>query len=233
MKAPAEVEVTIKTPTNKLSNSVDFYTRLGFRQQADNPLAYTDGKVMIEIDTIKTARAGFNFYKASWTAEVETLKQTTNVIKTKRGYMICDPSGVWIYLIESARTLPPQADSSYSLLGHYQGSTLESGNIMASYALYTALGLQKVSGAPEKGFVVLSNGKGFSVALLRPQMSPHLFFNPSLTYFNGTRNLSIINNIKATGIPVTQDITWFSKDGSADNIIIRDPGGYGFFVFSD
>jgi hypothetical protein len=227
------VPVTIKTPTNKLENSIGFYTRLGFKQRIDNPLAFTDGKVIIEIDTVKTARAGFNFYKPSWQSVVDSLKQTTNVTKTKNGYKLSDPSGVWIYLVESSRELPPVADSSFSVLGNYQGATLESGNVVASCALYKALGLQQVQGAAEKGFVILSNGSGFTVALLKAGMSPHLFFNPSLTYFNGKRNVAVIENIRKLGIPITQEINWFSKDGTVDNVILRDPGGYGFFIFSD
>jgi hypothetical protein len=228
-----EVTVTVKTPANDVGNSSGFYTKLGFHSQPDNPLTFTDGQAVIEIDTVKTARAGFNFYKTSWAAEVELLKSTATVMKTKTGYKLCDPSGVWIYLIESDRKLPPAADSSYSVLGKYQGATIESGNVQASYALYSTLGLQKVKGAAEKGFVILSDGKGFSVAILKAGLSPHLFFNPSLTYFNGKRNLAIIGNIKATGTPITQEINWFNKEGVVDNIIIRDPGGYGFFIFSD
>jgi hypothetical protein len=228
-----DVVVTFKTPTNKLSNSIDFYTRLGFGQQADNPLTYFDGKVAIEIDTLKSARAGFNFYKRSWTAEIDSLKKSFNVITTKRGHMVCDPSGIWIYLVSSERMLPTPADKSYSLLGNYQGATIESGNIMAAYALYTTLGLRKVKGAPEQGFVELTNGKGFTMVLMRPGMCPHLFFNPSISYFNGKQNQEIIKNIKAKGIATTQDITWFNKEGEVDNIILRDPGGLGFFIFSD
>ena len=62
---------------------------------------------------------------------------------------------------------------------------------------------------------------------------PHLFFNPSLTYFNGAKNLSIIQQIKTLQIPITEEITHFNKEGIVDNIIIRDPGGLGFFLFSD
>jgi hypothetical protein len=226
------VQVTIKTPTNKLQNSIDFYTKLGF-QEAGSPLAFTDGKVIIAIDTVKSARAGFNFYKPSWAAEVTALKATTNVIKTKTGYMVSDPSGVWIYLVESIQGVPRPADTSFSLLGNYQGVTLESGNVVASYALYTTLGLQLVKGSAEKGFVTISNGRGFTITLMGPRMCPHLFFNPSLTYFNGKRNLGIINKIKQLGFQATQDITWFNEKGEADNIILRDPGGYGFFIFSD
>ncbi len=225
--------VTIKTPVNKPGNSIDFYNRLGFHQLYGSLLTYTDGKVIIEIDTNKSARAGMNFYKPSWKTDVEKVKKWATVKKTKNGYRLSDPSGVMIYLIDSGVVFPPALDSSYSLLGNYQGVTLESGNMAASYELYTALGLHKTKGDAEKGFVELSDGRGFTIVLMSAGSCPHLFFNPSLTYFNGSRNMAVIAGIKAKGIPVVQDITWFSKEGKADNIILRDPGGYGFFIFSD
>jgi hypothetical protein len=68
---------------------------------------------------------------------------------------------------------------------------------------------------------------------MKPLTCLHLFFNPSLTYFNGGNNLAVIENIRKLGIPITEEITHFNKDGIVDNIIIRDPGGFGFFVFND
>jgi len=54
-----------------------------------------------------------------------------------------------------------------------------------------------------------------------------------LTYFNGKQNLEVIEKIRNNAIPITEEITHFNKEGIVDNIIIRDPGGYGFFIFSD
>ncbi|MFK8104239.1 MAG: hypothetical protein AB8G15_17055 [Saprospiraceae bacterium] len=62
---------------------------------------------------------------------------------------------------------------------------------------------------------------------------PHLFFNPSLSYFNGKENLAIITELRARKIPLTEEITFFNPEGIVDNVIVRDPGGLGFFVFSD
>ena len=52
-------------------------------------------------------------------------------------------------------------------------------------------------------------------------------------YFNGKNNLEIIEKIRSEGIEFTQEITEFNKEGIVDNVILRDPGGYGFFLFSD
>jgi hypothetical protein len=69
---------------------------------------------------------------------------------------------------------------------------------------------------------------------MKPNICPHLFFNPSMTYFNGKEgNPKVIAKVRELDIPIAEEITHFSKDGSVDNIIIRDPGGYGFFLFND
>ena len=54
-----------------------------------------------------------------------------------------------------------------------------------------------------------------------------------MTYFNGGNNLAVIQDIREAGIPITEEITQFNDRGEVDNVIIRDPGGYGFFIFND
>ena len=52
--------------------------------------------------------------------------------------------------------------------------------------------------------------------------------------FNGKENNpKVIQNIRNVGIPIAEEITTFNKEGIVDNIIIQDPGGYGFFIFND
>ena len=54
-----------------------------------------------------------------------------------------------------------------------------------------------------------------------------------MTYFNGGKNLPNIGKMREAGIEFAEEITHFSSDGVADNVIIRDPGGLGFFIFND
>jgi hypothetical protein len=75
---------------------------------------------------------------------------------------------------------------------------------------------------------------GFSINLMKPNICPHLFFNPSFTFFNGKEgNPKVIAKVRELGIPIAEEITHFNKEGIVDNIIIRDPGGFGFFLFND
>lgn len=225
----------IHTPTNKLENSHAFYKKLGFKTVPDKEKEIvTDGKVVIEINSDRFARAGVKLYKSKWTKEVTGLKKLTAVHQTKNGYVLGDPNGVWIYLIEGVLKLKfKPAKESFSVLGNYAGLSLESLDIKKSVEVWKTLGF-KDSGSPDQGWVACTNTDNLVVNIMNPMMCPHLFFNPSLTYFNGKENNpKVIKKIRALKIPITEEITHFNEKGQVDNVIIRDPGGYGFFIFND
>ena len=150
------------------------------------------------------------------------------------GYLLSDSSGSRVYLMEGESGLSFQAaESSDAVLGNFAGMSLETTDIHRSVGLWEALGFEKGMGSVEQGWVTYTNADQFTVSFMKPNSCPHLFFNPSLTYFNSGKNPEVIEKIRALGIPITEEITAFNKEGIVDNIIIRDPGGYGFFIFND
>ncbi len=227
--------ILLHTPTNQLANSQAFYEQLGFRRLPHESLVlYTDGKALVEINPDRFARAGIKCYQASWRTEVDRIRERMAVTELDGGGYLCsDPSGVWIYLMESEPNIDfTPAEQSFSTLGNFMGLSLETTDFARSAAFYDNLGFSKTMGSAEQGFAVFQNGE-FGISLMRPQACPHLFFNPSMTYFNGGKNLPVIERIRELGIPIVEEITHFNKEGIVDNIIIRDPGGFGFFVFND
>ncbi len=88
-------------------------------------------------------------------------------------------------------------------------------------------------GSIAQGWVAFENGTSVGISIMKPMVCPHLFFNPGLTFFNGGKNLPIIQKIKTVGIPIAEEITVFNKEGIVDNVILCDPGGLGFFIFND
>jgi hypothetical protein len=226
------MQAIAQTPTNKLENSIDFYQKLGFKKIDTN--VFTDGKIIVEINPERSARAGIKIFKSSWAVEVEKLGSLTAVNVIPNGYLLSDASGVWIYLIEGEPTWKAEtAATSFSSLGNYSGLCLETTDIKRSGAIYEALGFKITMGNYEQPYMGL-DGNGFGISLMKPNICPHLFFNPSFTYFNGKEgNPKVIAKVRELGIPIAEEITHFSKDGSVDNIIIRDPGGYGFFLYND
>lgn len=224
----------IHTPTGKLENSIDFYSRLQFKSIAGSPILYTDGIAVIEINTDRFARAGLKIYRRSWTTEIAALKEMTAVTAIPGGYLFCEPGGTWIYLMESEPGIKfKKSESSFSILGNFAGLSIEAADILRAARIFEILGFSKNMGSADQGWISFVNEEGFKINIMKPLCCPHLFFNPSLTYFNGKNNLSVIEKVRVLEIPISEEITHFNKKGIADNIIIRDPGGYGFFIFND
>ena len=225
----------IQTPTNKIENSLDFYTKLDFKIiSKENPVLLSDGHVIIEINPDRFARAGVKLINSSWKSEAKALEAITTVVKIENGYLLNDPSGAWIYLIES-ETIPSYdlTGIEKSVLGNYAGVSLESIAIGKSLKIWEVLGFSKTMGSAEQGWITMENENKMGVSIMKPNSCPHLFFNPSLTFFNGKNNPVIIEKIRSLNIPIAEEVTAFNKEGIVDNVILRDPGGYGFFIFND
>ncbi len=226
----------IQTVTPKMEKSLTFYNQLNFEDISnEESTLVTDGKVIIEINPDRVARSGVKLYRPSWQKELVALKKQTAVHPIEDGYILAGPSGVWIYLLEKESGVNYQLkDESFGMTGNCAGVSLETMDIARSEELWKTLGFSITMGGADKGWVALQNSDGFGLSLMKPLMCPHLFFNPSLTYFNGkVNNPKVIKDIRATNIPITEEITVFNKEGVVDNIIIRDPGGFGFFIFND
>lgn len=225
----------LQSPTPNPEWSRDFYTKLKFSVvEHEHRTLYTDGKVLVEVNPSRYARAGIRLLAESWYDTVGSLAETVNITELEDGYLIADPSNVWVYLEETEEEIDfsPQ-DHSSSLAGNYAGLSFESPDFPRSVAFWTALGFSLSFGDAQSGFAGLTNKDEMTISLMKPNSCPHLFFNPSMTYFNSGKNPEIIEKIREAGIPITEEITHFNKEGLVDNIIIRDPGGFGFFIFND
>ena len=194
----------------------------------------TDGKAVVEINPSRFARPGVKLYATSWQEQIKAMPKWTEVIEISDGYLLADPSGVWIYLIVSEKSpaaIP--ADCPPSILCSYAGVSIESISIAHSVTMWEILGFDVAMGDIEEGWVSLSNKAGDTVSIMKPLVCPHLFRNPSLTYFNGKNNLDVISQIRSSGVAIMEEVTHFNSDGVVDNVVLADPGGIGMFVFSD
>ncbi|WP_194778620.1 VOC family protein [Pararhodonellum marinum] len=225
----------IQTPTPNLQESRNFYAKLGFVSEKENPNLFTDGKAHIEINPDRMARLGICLKKDTWVKELDTISGFSKVLVIEGGHLIADPSGVWVYLLEKnlhATEAKEDFEGQTGVLGSFAGISIETVDMVKSLEFYNRLGFQVEAGAAESGYVSCQ-WEGFTLTFLRALNCPHLFFNPSLTYFNGKENPAIIQKVRDLQIPITEEITYFNKTGMVDNIILRDPGGLGFFVFND
>lgn len=232
---PSIMNAIIQTSTGNLQDSIAFYEKLGFTSIVhEQSTIVSDGKAVVEINPDRFARAGVKLYAASWEEIVSQLKKKTAMLVVDDGYLLKSPSGMWLSLIEGKTT--PQInleEIGSSVLGNYAGLSLEVVDMEEAVDFWAILGFKKTMGDVAQGWVAMVNADGFGVSVMKANMCPHLFFNPSLTYFNGKDNIAVITKIRELNIPITEEITHFNKEGIVDNIIIRDPGGLGFFLFSD
>jgi len=224
--------VTIQTPTPNIEESIAFYTKCGFTKIFDSN-HFTDGKSIIEVNENRFTRSGIKLLARSWKNEVAELKKITKVIENENGFLLGDSSGTWIYLTESNEEIQIPENCPTSLFGNNQGLSIETIDIEKSVQIWNMLGFETQSGSAEQGWISLANKEGVVLNLMVPNCCPHLFLNPSISYFNGTNNLEIIQAIRKTKIPIKEEITHFNKEEKVDNIVMADPGNIGFFIFND
>lgn len=225
------MKTLIQTPTNDLKNSIEFYSKLKFNIISDkDPVLVSDGKAFIQINPDRYARAGIKLFRSEWKEAVNELSKLAKVVKTNDGFLLTDTSGMWIYLIETDTSFDLQiSETSDSVLGNYMGIGLETPEAEKSKEIWSILGFER----NDPKWPSFTNIDQVTITLYEPNSCPHLFFNPSLTYFNGPENLKVIDYIRQQNIPIAEEITYFNPNNEVDNIIIRDPGGLGFFLFND
>lgn len=138
------------------------------------------------------------------------------------------PSGTWV---KQEKIHLKNPSTSQSILGNFHGVCLETLNLKASHRFWKSKGFQGTL-AHGASWGTFSNKMNHSISLMQANSCPHLFTNPSLAFFNGKNNSAIIQQIKALQLPIRQEII-FEQETIADNIILNDPGGLGFFIFND
>ena len=222
----------IQVPTPNITESLHFYEKLGFhvKHVDQNVLLSGENNLEILINTNRFSRVGVRFYKKNWSDFLEShdFKHTKN----DEGYVIISPGGCPVYLIENKEE--PQTDDFPDIIpGNYMGFSIETNDMEGSLVFWEAIGFQQNAGNLEHGWASLIDDNGFGISLMQYNACPHLFFNPSLTFFNGPNNLDIIEKIRGLKIPIAQEITVFNQENIVDNIIIQDPAGLGFFIFND
>ena len=184
------------------------------------------------IDHDRKMRAGICLLKESWEEEIASLRIFATVIQKEEDHFLVDSSGCWIRL-KSAKKIELSPTDKSCILGNFAGLSLETLDIKNSQKILSILGFKHSMGTAEQGWMSFTDAFDNTVSLMVPFSCPHLFFNPSLTFFNGKSNPQIIQEIRDLKIPITEEITAFNDKGLVDNIIIREPGGYGFFIFND
>lgn len=227
------MKIIINTPCPSVEISTSFYSKLGFNlhHMEGSTLVY-DQNVKIIIDHSRKARLGFRLYLDNLSESINKLDNDLFEIKNKI-YSI-DPNGIIISLhpLDEYPQNFLEADTK-AITGNFAGISIESLPFKNSISFYKKLGFNISMGDGESGWIQM-NGFDIDLSIMKMESCPHLFHNPSLTYFNGKEgNPLIIEKIRNAGIEFDEEITVFNDQGIVDNVILKDPGGLGFFIFND
>lgn len=206
------MRLIVESPAPDLNESLTYYNSLGFRCSTwkKNGLCQTKN-LTIFLNTSAYSRPCINLYEA------------------KENKLGASPSGTWVKQEREKLTLIDAKNKS--LLGNYGGVCIETLDLNASFIFWQAKGFKGIL-EPEASWCSLKNENGDTISLLKANSCPHLFTNPSLAFFNGHQNSKIITHLKALNVPIKQEVI-FGEEIIADNLIINDPGGLGFFIFND
>lgn len=229
------MKAIIQIATPSLERSLDFYERSNFKYFKQDDKTYIHCKPFIALlNDDPYARSGIRIYDEKWERLLIDKKLEKNTTKTSEGYIIKSPEGCPMYLDTSPTYLINTPENhEHAIFGNYAGFSLESTNLNYSIDFWGIFGFEVSNGDPTQGWVELKDVNGFALSLLGYQACPHLFPIPSISYFNGGNSLAAIEKIKTQKLTILEEITRFNKEGIADNIIVMDPSGFGFFVFND
>ncbi len=234
-------KMVFQTPTNGLSISLAFYKKLNYSSVLiEQGALVSDGQYVLFINADRFARAGVRLYKDSWQNELEELSKLTTIHSKDGTHVFADPSGTWVYLIEGQTSWETSLEedllknATKGLTGNFAGLSLECIDIQRSISIWNVLGFEKTMGGVEQGWIALQNEAKEGLSIMTANACPHLFFNPSFSFFNGKENNPIlIEKMRANQVAFAEEVTHFNKEGIVDNVILRDPGGFGMFVFND
>ena len=206
------MRLIVESPAPHLKESLPYYKKIGFQcSEWKNAYLCQTKSLTIFLNPDPYSRPCLNLFGAQE-------KKTT-----------VSPSGTWIK--ERKEKIKYSNIDTKSLLGNYAGTCIETLDIEAYFIFWQAKGFKGKLNL-NASWCELENENGDRLSLLKANCCPHLFTNPSLAFFNGPENSTIIQKIKALRLPVKQEVI-FGEESSAENLILNDPGRLGFFVFND
>ena len=202
----------VESPLREKNKSIAFYTKLGFDICHEKELYLAkEQRFTILLNPEKKSQPALRLYNA---------KETKTMVS---------PSGTLIHLYQEECLY--SKGNSRAILGNYCGISLETNSLKDSFTYWRKLGFEG-SYSPTPGWIEL-NKVGQQLSIQKTNLCPHSFFNPSLTFFNGQKNKGIIDHIKQVELPIEEEVIFSAEDKIAQNMILKDPGGLGFFIFND
>lgn len=220
----------VTTPAPRPAESLSALARLGFEPVDGSAGLLSDGAAALAMDGAPAGRLGLRVWRSALAEGAEPWIERQGPVAFEGGRLLQAPSGARVEVLDGD---PPALELSDRgrVLGGFAGVSLESPSLARSLEFWGALlGASLSAGGAEQGWVTARVEGGPDLSFMAPFACPHSFVNPSLTYFNGGRNAEVIADLERRGAPVFEVV---GGDDPAENVILREPGGVGFFVFND
>lgn len=224
------------TPAVDISLSIEFYEKAGFLKiDADDAVVFADSNNYMVLDNSASTRPALKFFEIDLAKWKSKNPSSPFIIQSNEALRTIDPSGVHIILTtDKAPTWLKGSSDHKSIFGNFAGISIEAVAFKKTVLFYESIGYKITNGKVENNsYVVLEKEAAVSISIMAYGSCPHQFYNPSLTYFNSGQNAPIIQKVKENGLRIAEEITVFNKEGIVDNIIVRGPGDWGFFIFND
>lgn len=210
--------------------SAEFLSRAGFEPLAGHDGLMSDGAALLQVDGARSARTGVRVWKEALPESVDGWLAQRGAVRFDGGSLLVAPSGTRVEVMDGVGPESPPSGRG-RVLGNYAGLSIEAVDLGRSLDFWSSLlGAEVASGSPDQGWVSLRREGLGEISLMAPFICPHSFANPSLTYFNGAENPSILEDLGRRGVPFFERV---GEDEPAVNAVLREPGGVGFFVFND
>lgn len=211
--------ILFQNSTPDFERSLAFYRNLNFQVEEHENFAWIyDSQVAWQLMKDRSRRHSIHFFEA----------ERDEVLQTPGGVLVYFHRGKAPDLLERAENTP------FSLLGNYAGISVEVLDLETEIAWWERFHFKITAGKAEQGWcAMMSDDFPFGISLMKIGVCPHQFLSPSFTYFNGKKNVEIIEKLRKSNVSFFEEITAFNEQGLADNVILASPCGLGFFIFSD
>lgn len=228
----------IHVPVQNLKDSLAFFAKLQYSIILESELdAYiTDGCIVLHLAPKKMA-AGYTFYVEKLETQLAQLKEAgvacrlnLNQDSSYQEILVEEPNGVLVRFLQSADEPHLEKVEASSICGAHYGIGIMAEDFVSSIDFWESLGFKLTNGTREsKSYVEMTNDT-IPLGIYRPGSCPHLFENPSLTYFEKDM-ADRIAKAKAAGVEFVEEITQFNEQGIVDHAIWKSPGGLHAFMF--
>ncbi len=232
----------IHVPVKNLSQSLDFYTKLGYQKvKANDEEAFiTDGCIILHLNNRTGVGHGLTFYVEDLEAQIKTLKKANLPARLNlhedasyKEILVEEPNAVGIRFLAKGEE-PVFSDlnleGALSHCGAHYGIGIMATEFVAAIDFWEALGYKLSSGNREsKSYVEMTNDT-IPIGIYREGSCPHLFITPSLTYFEKDM-ADRIALLKSKSVVFVEEITQFNEKGIVDHAIWAAPDGLHAFLF--